>query len=126
MSVNRRHGGSCCGISHVYKLPFDSNMKYSREERLESFEAACKRAFDNNLRRGYWKDTEKSTHAIQLTTVRSFQKMFEDWLRENGWHESYSFINGNSLNTVTVWHKSFTKEDFYPKTVEPVAIANPF
>lgn len=126
MTRNRRHGGLCCGLSHVYDLPFNSDMKYAREASLKDFEEACKRAFDNNLRRGYWNDGELSTHTIQLTTTRGAYRLFEDWLRENSWHESYSFVNGNSFNTVTVWHKSFKKEDFFPKKAEPVAVANPF
>jgi len=106
MSVHR-HGGKCCGISHVYNLEyqyFGSEDKYIRWLKGE-----CNKAYRNNRRRTlgyfntYWGDyPEKRQHAIQVTITHRMTPWIER-LKALGFKKVYSFHNGNSGNTVSIY-----------------------
>ena len=126
MARVRRHGGMCCGLSHVYNLPDDFEMRIDKEGCIEEFEEACKRAFKNNLARGFWSaafDSEEAKHTIEVVTTDYDYDRFNSYLTSNGWKKTYSFLNGNSSNTCYVWHKSFVMSDFYKKNA---TVVNPF
>jgi hypothetical protein len=114
------HGGSCCGISHVHGLRGYEGDYGIPDPNL--FMDACKQAFDNNVEntreyatRFHYRD-EKGGHTLEVTTAVDVEGCGQtDWceyLAETGWNPSYQFQNGNSGNTVTVWHKTFTSADF--------------
>ena len=106
MSV-RRHGGKCCGISHLYDLEyqyFGNEDKYIRWLKKE-----CNRAYRNNQRRNlgfftkWWGNhPEKRQHAIQVTITDRMTPWVKH-LKVLGFKEVYSFHNGNSGNTVQIY-----------------------
>lgn len=109
----RRHGGGCCGISHVWGLeyfyPFDA--KDREKARIKKLKQLCNRAYRNNRNRriGYFgwmagrteaKDWKQ--HNIQVVIT---QKQ-EEWvasLEELGFKKVYAGKNGNSGNTCYIW-----------------------
>ncbi|MBU6231633.1 hypothetical protein KGP36_03100 [Patescibacteria group bacterium] len=106
MSI-RRHGGKCCGITHIYDL---YDFLYTGEGRFyENLMAACKKAYLRNKKRFEWFNPNVGGHTIEVVTAN--QARFDRELENNGWNLSYSFVNGNSGNVCRVYHKTFTSED---------------
>jgi|ERR1700756_601669 len=117
----RRHGGSCCGMSHIYALDSlyyrEGTPQYEvlKAERRKHIVAACNRAFTNNKLRGWWREG-RGVHLIEAVTAERNDDPFGQTrhigpiLGELGFEIVTTFRNANSGNEVTVWHLLMDKK----------------
>jgi hypothetical protein len=117
----RRHGGSCCGMSHIYNLGSIYSMGGSpgyapeRDMRKREITEACNRAFANNKRRG-WFRSARGIHLIEAVTAERDGDPFGQTkhigpiLEELGFQKSSEFRNANSGNACVVWHLMMDKK----------------
>src|SRR6201984_937767 len=106
----RRHGGQCCAISHVYDIlwgqtPSLVDLKHIKILIIK----ACNRAYNNNLKRGYWRPQLEGFHLIEIVTAEREGGMgqtscLRPILEELGFREINSVKNGNSGNICTIFH----------------------
>jgi len=119
------HGGSCCGISHVADIngsPTSSNVfnTYNGTSR------AC-------LERAITAHGRNASRVLEVVTAQDVDgdgtgtNQTENWeatLVELGFQKVSSFVNSNSGNVCTVWHKhpelTLYGEDRQPGRVEQV------
>lgn len=125
----RRHGGQCCGISHIWGLPYNYGYKFGSEgyykEIEDSFKKAEKRAFNNNKRRGYFRPSVGG-HTVELSLLIEGQREFIKFVESIGYTRSFTLRNGNSSFAVGIFHKQLTQDMFMGKKEEKKEITNPF
>lgn len=95
------HGGRCCGISHAWSIGNTPAVTSRFEGHLVTAEQRLRRVIATH-----------GTHAERVLEVvtaegedTSQTTAWEDTLVELGFQKVSSFLNGNSQNVCTVWHK---------------------
>ena len=105
------HGGNCCLISHIYGFwdpeePSNENLP-PPEIRTEMVKETMNDCFENNLERNWWKDNGES-HVIEVCLITR-QRAAISTLKEIGFKEIARYKNGNSSNTVVIYHYPMKK-----------------
>lgn len=118
------HGGSCCGISHVFNLEheyYQGTPEEIKKKKLLALKEACNKAYKENVSRRYGnfytpvllKNKRKeglTLHSIQVTLAEYQYSNWKPTLRVLGFKKVYEFYNGNSNNMVTVFMKDMNEE----------------
>lgn len=105
MTEYNGHGGRCCGISHAWGIgtsPYASNRCYGvAGNSRECLERVIQNHHGTNASRVLEVVTAEDEEDEEILQTSAW----EDTLVELGFHKVSSFINSNSGNRCTVWHK---------------------
>ena len=101
------HGGSCCGISHVWGI----GRSPMARNNLNGYQGNSRDCLDRVIRLNHGTEAFRVLEVVTAQDVDdegSGTNQTEDWedtLVELGFQKVSSFVNSNSYNVCTVWHK---------------------
>lgn len=119
------HGGKCCGIKHIHGIPWNPTVKVTALLKRACYQGAvgemsnpAKDFFpgpapaetgEERLNRLLeYLDSKKKSHLVEIT----FNNMYRGWnkiLKAKGFRIVSKFTNGNTGNSIEVYHR-ITKE----------------
>ena len=101
------HGGSCCGINHIWDFPAGYSFSATIAEKVEFIRQAvsnCLRQYADNRDRFYGEFDEDKWHmAIEVVLVSGQLSTWQEALLEVGFTRIYEFPNSNSGNTCYIF-----------------------